>query len=314
MLEKIENLIVGFLKFSVQSMEKRRLHLCFVKRFCSFFYVLMILFSIFAILFAIVDDCSAKSALCFLILFVWVMVYSTVLSCYVPKFQQYKKDVKTFILKELFDHIDNFKYVMVNAELYSDIFYSLKKLNLFGIFDNLVIDDYLKYSSNSVEFDIYDVSLCSIANGYKTQIHRLVFGGVLVVADYDSEFTGRTVVLPKSDKRTFPDVEQVQLEDVEFNKYFNVFSSNQIEARFLLTTAFMERLLMFAKNNNYKVYCAFEKGKVYIGLANKKGHDWFDIDLKNSLLDVNNYKSLIVDLDNIEKLVCSLSLSQKVKK
>lgn len=309
MLEKIESLIVGSLKFSVQSLEKRRLHLCFAKRFCSFFSMLMILFSTIAVLFAFVDDTSEKSALCFLILFVVVLIYSTVLSCYAPKFNQYKKDVKTFVLKEFFDYIHNFKYMMVNTELYSDIFYSLKKLNLFGIFDNLLLDDYLKYSNNSVEFDVYDVSLCNIANGYKTQIQRLVFGGVLVVANYDSEFTGRTVVLPKSDKRTFPDVEQVQLEDVEFNKYFNVFSSNQIEARFLLTTAFMERLLMFAKNNNHKVYCAFEKGKVFIGLSNDKRHDWFYVDLKKSLLDVNNYKSLIADLDNIEKLVCSLCLS-----
>ena len=172
----------------------------------------------------------------------------------------------------------------------------------------MVIDDYLKYSSNSVEFDIYDVSLCSIASGYKTQIQRLLFDGVLIVTDYASEFTGRTVVLPKSDKRTFPDVEQVQLEDVEFNKYFNVFSSNQIEARFLLTTAFMERLLTFAHNNRQKVYCAFEKGKVYIGLANKKGHDWFDIDMTKSLVDVNNYKSLINDLQDINLLVESLRL------
>lgn len=35
--------------------------------------------------------------------------------------------------------------------------------------------------------------------------------------------------------------EEVKLEDVEFSKQFFVDSNDQVEARFLLTTAFMER-------------------------------------------------------------------------
>lgn len=36
--------------------------------------------------------------------------------------------------------------------------------------------------------------------------------------------------------------ERVKLEDVSFERQFEVFSDNQIEARYLLTTAFMERM------------------------------------------------------------------------
>jgi hypothetical protein len=37
-------------------------------------------------------------------------------------------------------------------------------------------------------------------------------------------------------------LERVELEDPDFEKLFEVYSSNQIEARYLLTTSFMERL------------------------------------------------------------------------
>lgn len=310
MIRTIKKLLDSSLKYSVQSLEKRRIRLCCLKFVFSAFYVLLVLFSIFAFWLTFNTSDTHKEACCWLVLMSVFFIYSIVVLCFSSKFVQHKKDVKSFVLKELFEKIENFNYKLVNDQIYSDIFYSMKSLNLFGIFDEMFLDDCLKYSNNSVDFDIYDVSLTSVANGHKTRLERLVFGGVLLVSNFRSEFTGRTVILPKAEKRVFPDVEKVQLEDVEFNKYFNVYSSNQIEARFLLTTAFMERLLIFARNNNQKVYCVFEKGKVYIGLADQKEHDWFDIDMRKPLTDINSYMSLCQDLQDIETLVTSLRLDQ----
>lgn len=311
MFNRIKIFLDGDLKFSIQSLEKKRRYLYVVRRVFSFFYYLMFFCSIIVLLgnlFANTD--SSIFAVCWLIIFCIFVIYSIVVSCYSSKFVQYKKDVKTFVLKELFENISDFNYKLVNQEIYCDVFYSLKHLNLFGIFDEMLLDDCLKYSKNSINFDIYDLSLSSVASGYKTSLRQVIFSGVLVVSNFSSEFSGRTIVLPKFETRSFPDVEKVLLEDLEFNKYFNVYSSNQVEARFLLTTAFMERLLIFARNNNQKVYCAFEKGKVYIGLADPKEHDWFDIDMRKPLTDINSYMSLCQDLEDIETLVTSLRLDQ----
>lgn len=43
-----------------------------------------------------------------------------------------------------------------------------------------------------------------------------------------------------------PDV--VRLEDPEFEKIFVVYSSDEVEARYILSTSFMERLVEFRKN------------------------------------------------------------------
>lgn len=42
-------------------------------------------------------------------------------------------------------------------------------------------------------------------------------------------------------------MEPVELEDVEFNKMFDVYTNNQVEARYLITTSFMERYKLLAK-------------------------------------------------------------------
>lgn len=62
----------------------------------------------------------------------------------------------------------------------------------------------------------------------------------------NKKFEGKTVVLKDSGwLNLFKKIgrpERVKLEDVSFERQFEVFSDNQIEARYLLTTAFMERM------------------------------------------------------------------------
>ena len=63
----------------------------------------------------------------------------------------------------------------------------------------------------------------------------------------NKNFKGRTVVLEdKGILNVFKHIsglERVKLEDIQFEKLFEVYASDQIEARYLLTTAFMERIL-----------------------------------------------------------------------
>lgn len=76
---------------------------------------------------------------------------------------------------------------------------------------------------------------------------KKIFKGICILLTMNKNFKGRTVVL--EDKGIFnlfkhiPGLQRVKLEDMYFEDIFEAYSSDQIEARYLLTTAFMERML-----------------------------------------------------------------------
>ena len=66
-------------------------------------------------------------------------------------------------------------------------------------------------------------------------------------------------------------LERVKLEDTKFEKIFEVFSSDQIEARYLLTTAFMERMLRLRDLYDGKVIqFSFKDNKLLIAIKTRQ--------------------------------------------
>ena len=80
---------------------------------------------------------------------------------------------------------------------------------------------------------------------------KTVFHGVAIILQMNKPFEGKTIVRSHqgwlTEKLGAPfSLESVELEDVVFSQQFDVYSSDQVEARYLLTTAFMERLMELA--------------------------------------------------------------------
>ena len=70
--------------------------------------------------------------------------------------------------------------------------------------------------------------------------------------------------------------EKLHLEDISFDKRFKVYSENQIEGRYLVTTAFMDRLYnlqtAFGEDN---IKCSFYDDKIMFAISTKK--DLFEL-------------------------------------
>lgn len=79
----------------------------------------------------------------------------------------------------------------------------------------------------------------------RTEEHwRDIFKGLFFAADFNKHFRGRTLVRAgKAGVFSGLFGSLVKLEDPRFNQQFRVFSSDQIEARYLLTPRLMERLM-----------------------------------------------------------------------
>lgn len=86
------------------------------------------------------------------------------------------------------------------------------------------------------------------------------FKGLIIKIQMKKDFKGKTILGQSNKIKQLDGFEAVNLEDVDFMKSRKVYSTDQVEARYLLTTAFMERLLSVSKAFNED---RFENSKVY---------------------------------------------------
>ena len=171
--------------------------------------------------------------------------------------------------------------------------------------DDIFIGDW-----DGVNIDIVE---SSFSTGSGKNRHS-VFDGVFVVLDMNKSFSGHTVIKPKQfiDLKPFKHLNEIKLEDVEFNKTYKVYSTDEVEARYLVTPSFMERLkrmkVAFSADN---VRCAFFDKYLIIGLATTK--DLFSIaSIKKPMNDSKQYFQMFEEMLSIIKLIDHFKLNQKI--
>lgn len=134
-------------------------------------------------------------------------------------------------------------------------------------------------------------------NGRQEHWHTLL-KGIVFHADFNKNFNGITVVRPKDMgaalgawvSKALPifspsGKELVQLENPEFDSEFVTYSTDQIEARYILTPAMMERLYELNKRCSYTISLSFINSMVFIAFPLSK--DYFEPPVHKSLLDPN---------------------------
>ncbi len=96
---------------------------------------------------------------------------------------------------------------------------------------------------------------------------------------------------------------KIKLEDPIWEKKFNVYSEDEIEARYLVTTAFMERFLKL--NTSFgvnKAKCAFYKDQIILAISTNK--NIFEIgNLFTSVTDLNYWYKFINELSSILDMI-----------
>ena len=123
-----------------------------------------------------------------------------------------------------------------------------------------------------------------------------IFIGLFLISEFPKNFHGDTVVLPDSAQKLFGDLigswlqshnfsrdELVKMDNAEFEKEFVVYSTDQIEARYILTPLLMQKLLNYKKKTKHPIYISFIGGKIY--LAIEYNSDMFEASLFHSLLE-----------------------------
>ena len=146
--------------------------------------------------------------------------------------------------------------------------------------------------------------------------NKVVFLGMVLVLEMNKNFNYRTFVVKDKGilnmfhgKKGFS---KVALEDVIFEKEFEAYSQNQIEARYLLTTAFMERMLKLKElYKGKRIQFGFEDSAVLIAIDTKENMFEPCSLLKSNLKKDQIYK-VYEQFMTIFSVVDTLKLNQKI--
>lgn len=102
-----------------------------------------------------------------------------------------------------------------------------------------------------------------------------IIKGIVFTADFNKHFNGVTVVRPKDfgsslgawfskNIFSFGDKNVVELENPVFSKKFIVYGTDQVEARYILTPALMERIDELNQRSSYTVSLSFINANMYV--------------------------------------------------
>lgn len=153
----------------------------------------------------------------------------------------YKRSIKSQIFPAVFRFFgDEFHYHAVPLTSVDQFMPS----GLIPDYKKVYAEDHIQGMYQDVRIDIMEATL--LVGNKKTMVG---FEGVLILLSMNKNFSGQTIVFSEKKPLTFWVLERqarfniVNLEDPVFEKQFKVYSDDQVEARYLLTTSFMQRLL-----------------------------------------------------------------------
>ena len=159
-------------------------------------------------------------------------------------------------------------------------------------------------------------------DGHRQTHWDTIFKGLFVIADFNKNFDGKTVVLPDTAERLFGNFgkmlqswnlmrgQLIQLEDPEFEKLFAVYGDNQVEARYILSTSLMKRIVDFKKKSGRQIYLSFVGSRIYVAMAYSK--NLFEPRVFKTLLDIRPAQEYFNDLELALGVVDDLNLNTRI--
>ena len=148
-----------------------------------------------------------------------------------------------------------------------------------------------------------------------------IFRGILFIADANKHFNSQTLILPAKNAviSAIGDAvshlfnrenKRVALEGPHFEQHFSVYSSDQIEARYLLTPAMMERLVDFVTKAKNRISLSFIDNNIYIAMSSHK--NYFEPALFTSSDSLESVQAIAQDLQFVIDIVSDLDLNTRI--
>ena len=156
----------------------------------------------------------------------------------------------------------------------------------------------------------------------RTQTHwHTIFKGLLFSADFNKHFSVSTYVLTDTAEKLFGSFgtkfqkfsghgDLVKLEDPEFEKSFVVYSSDQTEARYILSTSLMKRILDYKIKSKKDIQLSFVSSRLFVSVP--YGKDLFEPKLFGEITDFESVEEYYNDLKLVLELIEDLNLNTRI--
>ena len=102
----------------------------------------------------------------------------------------------------------------------------------------------------------------------------------------------------------------VKLENPDFERAFVVYASNQIEARYILTPALMERILEYQRRTGAELRLGFVDSCVYVAIP--ESGELFEPKLLTSIVGISYVKDYLMRLGLITSIVDEFNLNTRI--
>jgi len=296
-------------KTVIQPTEEKRLELLSLlkKRKKIFFGVLISLFIVFII----------SSSDIIIPIFILAAIALGIWAFYLPR-KEYKKIAKQNVLSAIVNFYGDFKY-QHDGEIQKD----LKNFKIIPAYDISHSEDYISGKYKNVGIEMSEVKLEQKHESYDEEggsqtTYQTVFKGLFILVDMNKKFKGQTIVKTDMGKlfnwlrNKFTSLETVTLEDPTFEKMYEVYSDNQVEARYILTTAFMQRLNDLTEvYGTKKIQVSFLNDEVFIMLPCKK--DLFEPKgIYSSIIDSNEIHKFLAHMYYVFQIIDILKMNKKI--
>jgi len=183
-------------------------------------------------------------------------------------------------------------------------------------------DDLVWGKIGATDIKFSEIHAEHVSGSGKNRRRYTVFKGLFFIGDFNKDFTAQIVVLPDTAEKLFGHFGQklqslnilrgqlVKLEDPEFEKNFAVYGNDQIQARYILSTSLMERIVEFKKKTGRTIYMSFVGSMVFMAVSYTR--KLFEPRIFQTLLDFNPVREYFEDLRLAIGIVDDLNLNTRI--
>lgn len=225
----------------------------------------------------------------------------------------YKNNFKKIITSKVFNEIfDDVKFDFENG-FSQEVIYETEMLRT-G--DRFISNDYISASYKNIHFETSDVLIQdehTDSDGH--DYYSTIFKGQWYIFDFNKPFKSNFQVCEKGfdgilkGNIFFPNhLQSVEMEDMEFNKDFDVYSSNDLDAFYVLTPKTIENIKTIHKKiKGYLLFC-FINNKLHIGVYNNR--DSYEPKIYKKVDYENAKKDILKELNDITSFIDELQLEK----
>ena len=233
----------------------------------------------------------------------------------IEKFNKEFKNV--FVLKSLNNIFTDITYYPEKG--FSKTF--IQSVGMLNTGDRFDSNDYISGKYKNISFEQSDIEIAEkyieeAADGEQEEVWETTFMGRLMIFDFNKPFkTNIQVASYRFDAASLPwskKFSRVVMEDVEFNKMFNVLAESEHEAFYVLTPHFMEKLKELTKKLNCGIMFCFVDNKLHIAVDNYK--DSFEYNVFKPIDEIKIEKEITNDIKLITDFIDELNLDNELFK